>query len=63
MKYSDDPARFMALMEAGQGHIVTAVKQLKQVEFTNQDILSLVQLEIDRHDGTGDFKQEREKKT
>ena len=57
MKYTENPSRFQALLTAAQGNIITAVKQLKEIEFTNEDILSLVQQEIDRHDRTGIFSE------
>jgi hypothetical protein len=60
MKYSDNPSKFQALLNAAQGNIITAIKQLKEIEFPDAEILSFVQQEINRHNRTGIFARIKE---
>ena len=48
MKYSEDPEKWSALMTAAQGNIITAIFQLRRIEWSDDDIKRLLEQELNR---------------
>ena len=48
MKYSEDPEKWTALMNAAQSNIITAIFQLRRIEWSDDQIKTLLELELNR---------------